>query len=86
MINSIIDDDGKDVRTGEAGEMIIRGQIVTKGYHNNPAANEEAFVDGWYKTGDIGSVKERKVYLVDRKKVGTPSRSSATRNDILLRN
>ena len=39
---------------GEVGEIVIRGPSVTAGYENNPKANEEAFVDGWFGTGDQG--------------------------------
>ena len=40
--------------SGEVGEVVIRGDNVTQGYENNPAANAEAFVDGWFRTGDQG--------------------------------
>jgi acyl-CoA synthetase (AMP-forming)/AMP-acid ligase II/acyl carrier protein len=36
------------------GEIVIRGRGVTRGYESNPAANEQAFVDGWLRTGDEG--------------------------------
>ena len=41
---------------GETGEVVIRGPNVTAGYENNPAANAEAFVDGWFRTGDRGTL------------------------------
>ena len=41
---------------GEVGEIVIRGPNVTAGYENNPKANEEAFVDGWFRTGDQGDI------------------------------
>ena len=41
---------------GETGEIVIRGPNVTSGYENNPTANAEAFVDGWFRTGDQGVV------------------------------
>ncbi len=40
--------------TGETGEVVIRGDNVTAGYENNPTANAECFVDGWFRTGDQG--------------------------------
>jgi oxalate---CoA ligase len=40
------------------GEIVIRGPNVTPGYVGNPAANAEAFVDGWFRTGDEGSFDE----------------------------
>ena len=39
---------------GEAGEIVIRGANVIQAYENNPAANINAFTDGWFRTGDQG--------------------------------
>ena len=39
---------------GETGEIVIRGDNVTAGYENNPKANAECFVNGWFRTGDQG--------------------------------
>jgi acyl-CoA synthetase (AMP-forming)/AMP-acid ligase II len=39
---------------GETGEIVIRGANVTAGYENNPKANEEGFLDSWFRTGDQG--------------------------------
>ncbi|KAK2000973.1 AMP-binding enzyme [Colletotrichum falcatum] len=64
----LVDDDGADVEVGQPGEMWCRGPIVTKGYYKNDEANEEAFVDGWFRTGDRLSFKDGKFYFVDRKK------------------
>lgn len=41
-------------KTGDIGEIVIRGANVMHGYNNNPEANAEAFVDGWFRTGDQG--------------------------------
>jgi len=43
---------------GEVGEIVIRGENVTRGYENNPAANVENFVNGWFRTGDQGVMDE----------------------------
>jgi acyl-CoA synthetase (AMP-forming)/AMP-acid ligase II len=43
---------------GETGEIVIRGANVTAGYENNPKANEEGFVNGWFLTGDQGVMDE----------------------------
>lgn len=43
---------------GEPGEIVIRGANVTAGYENNPKANAEGFVDGWFRTGDQGVMDE----------------------------
>ena len=52
----IVDNDGVDVEPGSAGQIIIKGPSVTPGYLNNAEANLEAFLDGWFKTGDLGHV------------------------------
>ena len=49
-------DDGSFLAAGGVGEIVIRGPSVTAGYENNPKANEEAFVDGWFRTGDQGTM------------------------------
>ena len=50
----IIDDEGKEVKAGEGGQLIIRGESVTRGYWQKPETNAEKFTDdGWFKTGDM---------------------------------
>ena len=53
---AIMDAGGRLLRRGEIGEIVIRGENVTAGYDNNPAANAEAFVNGWFRTGDQGVI------------------------------
>ena len=64
----IIDEDGKDVPVGQPGELLVKGPVVCKGYHRNPQANKESFLDGWFCTGDIGEFRNGLIYIVDRKK------------------
>ncbi len=45
---------GVEVKIAEDGEVLVRGENITRGYWQNPRATAEAFVDGWYKTGDLG--------------------------------
>jgi len=52
----IVDDDGKELAIGEPGEILVGGPSVMSGYLNAPDLNRAAFVDGWYRTGDIGSL------------------------------
>ncbi|TDQ80621.1 acyl-CoA synthetase (AMP-forming)/AMP-acid ligase II [Dongia mobilis] len=51
---AIMGEDGLFLKSGEVGEIVIRGANVTPGYANNPKANAEAFRDGWFRTGDQG--------------------------------
>lgn len=51
---AIMSADGKFLKAGEVGEIVIKGANVTPGYANNPKANAEAFQDGWFRTGDQG--------------------------------
>jgi len=54
----ILDEAGDVQPTGTVGEVAVRGGNVTAGYHNNPAANEVAFINGWFRTGDYGVLDE----------------------------
>ena len=51
---AIMDPQGNLLDAGTTGEIVIRGDNLTAGYENNPAANAEAFVNGWFRTGDQG--------------------------------
>ena len=66
----VVDDDGSDVAAGDAGEILIRGHNVMKGYLNRSQATAEAIdADGWFRTGDVGRVDEDGYFfIVDRKK------------------
>ena len=60
-------DSGQPVGIGENGELQVKGPQVMKGYHGNREASEEAFMDGWLRTGDVGHMDEDGyVFLVDR--------------------
>ena len=67
---SIRDDDGKEVKRGEPGEICVRGPQVMKGYWQNEEATAETIgEDGFLKTGDIGTLnKGGFLAIVDRKK------------------
>ncbi len=49
-------DDGRLLPAGEAGEIVVRGPTVTQGYLDDEEANRTTFVDGWFRTGDLGSI------------------------------
>ena len=49
---------GCGARIAEDGEILLKGHHVFRGYHNNPQATADAFVDGWFRTGDLGSLDE----------------------------
>ncbi|MDQ2871433.1 MAG: AMP-binding protein [Acidobacteriota bacterium] len=53
---AILDEGGKILAPGVRGEVAIRGPNVTAGYVNNSEANERAFTNGWFRTGDQGSL------------------------------
>jgi long-chain acyl-CoA synthetase len=52
----IVDEAGKEVPVGEAGEIITRGPHVMKGYFRKPQATSARIHDGWLYTGDVGKV------------------------------
>src|ERR1700693_3961359 len=65
----VTDVSGKQVEPGEAGELIVRGANVMRGYWNNPAETAEAFCDGFFRTGDIGQQDTSGYfYILDRLK------------------
>ena len=62
-------DDGTMAGVDEVGEIVIRGYNVMKGYYKKPTATEDAIVNGWFHTGDIGKMDaDGYFYIVDRKK------------------
>jgi acyl-CoA synthetase (AMP-forming)/AMP-acid ligase II len=65
----IADDDGRDLPSGVAGEILIKGDLVFAGYWKNPVATSANLRDGWLHTGDIGCLDEEGfLYVLDRKK------------------
>lgn len=51
---AVMDEGGALLAAGETGEVVIKGDNVTRGYENNPVANAENFTGGWFRTGDQG--------------------------------
>ena len=64
----IVDPDtGADVKTGQTGEIWLKGPAVTPGYWRKPEETAGAFEQGWFRTGDLGSIdKDGYYYLTDR--------------------
>jgi long-chain acyl-CoA synthetase len=57
------------MRVAEDGELLAKGPNVTSGYHNRPDANESAFdADGWFHTGDLGSVDDEGFFRITGRK------------------
>ncbi|MBF5002188.1 long-chain fatty acid--CoA ligase [Nocardia sp. BSTN01] len=60
---------GHAAKVAEDGELLLRGPVVFAGYWNNPTATEDAFDDGWFKTGDLGAIDEQGfITITGRKK------------------
>ncbi len=65
----IADDEDRAVTDGHVGHILIQGENVTKGYYENPDANAKGYTaDGWLRTGDLGMLKEGKLYITGRAK------------------
>ncbi len=65
----IVDDEGQDVPVGVAGELWVKTPIVMQGYFRDPEQTQQAFHDGWLKTGDLVRCDEDGYYYhLSRKK------------------
>ena len=66
----VVDENGNDLPAGEAGELLIRGPQVMKGYWQRPEATAEVInQDGWFKSGDMAVIgTDGFIKIVDRKK------------------
>ena len=64
----IVSPEGEDIRPGEIGEIIHKGDHVFNGYWRNPEATAAAFKDGWFFSGDMATFDEDGyIYFMDRK-------------------
>lgn len=63
----IVGPDGKDCAPGTVGEVWVRGPTVTRGYLGDPAETARGFTDGWFHTGDLGSLdRDDDLFLTGR--------------------
>jgi long-chain acyl-CoA synthetase len=64
----VVDEDDRELPDGEAGEIVMRGENVFKGYFRNDEATARAFRGGWFHTGDVGFRDPEGFYhIIDRK-------------------
>lgn len=49
---------GEECKPGEVGRVLVKGDLVMKGYYDDPELTTEAFINGWYNTGDMGFIDE----------------------------
>ncbi|MEW6008728.1 MAG: long-chain fatty acid--CoA ligase [Candidatus Omnitrophota bacterium] len=65
----VVDENDKDVAQGVVGELLVKGENVTRGYFNKPNETKEALKEGWLYTGDLAKIdKDGFIYIIDRKK------------------
>ncbi len=60
----LVDGSGNDVRSGETGELLARGESLMRGYYRDPGRTADAIRDGWFKTGDLVRRDERGFYYI----------------------
>lgn len=65
-VGSVVD--GIEVKIGDDNEILVRGTTVTEGYYRKPDITRQSFVDGWFRTGDMGRLDGQHLYMTDRLK------------------
>ena len=60
--------EGVEIKFGDDNEILVKGNNVTHGYYKDNEKTKNSFEDGWFKTGDIGEIKDGYLHLKERKK------------------
>jgi long-chain acyl-CoA synthetase len=69
IVLAIADDDGRHLGHGKVGEVVVSGPRVMREYWQKPKHTADALKNGWYHTGDMGTLDEQsRLFIVDRKK------------------
>ena len=64
----ILSSDAAELRATQVGEILVRSDSLFTGYYNRPDLTADAFLDGWYRTGDLGFLLDGELFVVGRKK------------------
>lgn len=64
----VIDPQGRDLPERRLGEIALQSNCMLTGYYHRPDLTEQAFIDGWYLTGDLGYLADGELYVTGRKK------------------
>jgi acyl-CoA synthetase (AMP-forming)/AMP-acid ligase II len=64
----VIDDTGAPLPAGAYGQIVVRSDCMLNGYFNRPDLTEQAFVDGYYRTGDLGYLRDGELFVTGRQK------------------
>jgi acyl-CoA synthetase (AMP-forming)/AMP-acid ligase II len=64
----IVSDSGAELTPDSVGEILVKSDSLFDGYYNRPDLTAKAFVDGWYRTGDLGFMLDGELFVVGRKK------------------
>jgi acyl-coenzyme A synthetase/AMP-(fatty) acid ligase len=70
LVVSIVDERGNAVRTGQVGELLVKGPSICSGYLNDPEETRRVFCDGWLRTGDFARQDEEGYLWIEGRKAG----------------